>query len=119
MSTVRVKNSKKSNNSKKLKSIKNNKLTKEKIPFGKSHVDYLPEGVLHNVYYFKHQLEFKPTLDVIAKLRLAVDSEIVETRIPIKKLLEKATNRKQIYIDVMPFNTPKNDDNPSKIQQEF
>ena len=69
----------------------NLKLTKQnKIPLGKSHIDYLPEDVLYHVYHFKHQLEFQPTLAIISKLRIAVDSEIVETRIPIKKLLEKS-----------------------------
>ena len=89
------------------------------IPFGKSHIDYLPEDVLYHVYHFKHQLEFQPTLAIVSKLRIAVDSEIVETRTPIKKLLEKATNKKQIYIDVMPFKTPTTDDKALKVQQEF
>ena len=85
------------NNQKKKKS---SKLTKEiKLPLGKSYIDYLLDGVIHSIYYYKHQLEFAPTLNILSKLRLAIESEIVDTRIPIKKLLEIATNRKQyIYI---------------------
>ena len=71
------------------------------------------------MYYYKHQLEFKPTLNILSKLRIAIDSEIVETRIPIKKLLEIATHIKQIYIDVGPFGTTNTDNNSYNIQQEF
>ena len=74
-------------------------MTKEiKLTLGKSYIDYLPDGVIYSIYYYKHQLEFAPTLNILSKLRLAIDSEIVETRIPIKKLLEKATRRNHIYI---------------------
>ena len=112
MSEVR---NRKSRTSKQKTHLKLNKQTN--IPFGKSHIDYLPEDVLYHVYHFKHQLEFQPTLAIISKLRIAVDSEIVETRTPIKKLLEKATNKKQLYIDVMPFKTPTTDDKALKVQQ--
>ena len=92
-------------------------LTKEiELPFGKSQIDYLPDEVLHAIYYYKHQLEFKSTLHVIAKLRIAIDSEIVETRIP-NKLLETATSRKQIYIDVRPFDTTNTDNKSDQIQK--
>ena len=57
-----------------------------KLPACKSYIDDLPDGVIHSIYYYKHQLEFAPTLNILSKLRLAIDSEIVETRIPIKKL---------------------------------
>ena len=78
----------KSNNIKNKKLLK---LTKQiKLPFGKSYIDYLPDDILYHVYYFKHQLEFKSTLHIISKLRIAVDSELVETRIPIKTLLEQS-----------------------------
>ena len=30
----------------------------------------------------------------------------LKTRIPLRRLLETAASRKQIYIDVMPFNGP-------------
>ena len=114
MSAVR---SRKSNN---IKNKRLFKLTKQiKLPFGKSHIDYLPDDVLYHVYYLKHQLEFKSTLNIISKLRIAVDSEIVETRIPIRKLLETATSRKQIYIDVIPFNSPDDFTKGFKIQEEF
>ena len=49
-------------------------------------MDYLPEDIVHSIYYYKHQLEFQSTLNILAKLRTAIDCEIVETRIPIKKL---------------------------------
>ena len=76
---------------------KHSKISKEiKLPMGKSQIDYLPDGVIHSIYYYKHQLEFAPTLNILSKLRLAIDREIVETRIHIKKLLDIATNRKQI-----------------------
>jgi len=81
-------------------------------------MDYLPAYVVHSIYY-KHQLEFKPTLHVISKLRIAIDSEIVETRIPIKKLLETTTSRTRIYIDVRPFGTTNTDNRSYQIQKEF
>jgi len=73
-------------------------LTKEiDIPFGKSYIYYLPDGVLYSTYHYRHQLEFKPTLNMLSKLRIDIDSAIVETRKPITNLLEIATNRKHIY----------------------
>ena len=66
------------------KKKKHSKLIKEiELPFGKLYIDYLPDGVLYSIHYYKHQSEYKPTLNILSKLRLAIDSEIVETRIPI------------------------------------
>ena len=67
----------------------------------------------------KHELEFKPTLDILSKLRIAIDREIIETRIPIKKLIEKATNRKQIYIDVNDFIPPTDNSQCEKVGKEL
>ena len=98
---------------------KNSKESSSKIPLGKSHIDFLPDDILYNIYKFKHQLEFKPTLDVLSKLKLAVDSEIIDTKIPIKKLLEKATDKKHIYIDVLPFCSISNQSKNIEVQREF
>ena len=86
---------------------------------GKSCIDYLPDGVTYSIYYFKHQLEFGPTLNILPKLRIAIDSEIVETRIPIEKLLEIVTNNNHMSIYVAPSDTTENYNNPYKIQKEF
>lgn len=84
---------------------KNVKTVKQpKLPIGESRIDGLPDDVLTKIYQYKHELEFTATLRMINKLKVALDNEIVDTKIPIKKLLQKATNRKQIYINVLPFN---------------
>jgi hypothetical protein len=93
-------------------------LKKEKTPLGKSHIDYLPEDVMCKIYRFKHQLEFKSTLDYIKKIRIPMDNQLVETKIPIKKILQLATNKKQIYIDIVRFNRPISD-NAHIIQKQF
>jgi len=53
-------------------------------PVKHSYIDYLPDNILERIHYFKHQLEMQPTLHLLARLRIALDSEIVTTRIPIK-----------------------------------
>jgi hypothetical protein len=99
------------------------------LPMGKSYIDLLPDEVLTYIYGFKHQLEFIDSINLVSRLKVALDSEIVDTRIPIKKLLQKATDKKQVYIDVLPFDNTSFDDqednkdkllkigfNPKKIQ---
>ena len=62
-------------------------LKEEKKPFGQSHIDYLPGDVMNTLYRFKHQLEFKSTFDFILKIRIPMDSQLVETKIPITKTI--------------------------------
>ena len=100
------------------------RLPKQKpLPQGKSRIDFLPDDILLHIYKYKHQLEFQETLKRIAKLKVALDHEIVETKIPIKKLLQKATDRKQIYINVAPFNhdcvNGEGYTNDKHVKQEF
>ena len=57
------------------------------LPMGKSYIDVLPDDVLTYIYGFKHQLEFIDSINLVSRLKVALDSEIVDTRIPIKKLL--------------------------------
>ena len=78
----------------------------------------MPEGVMYTIYRFKHQLEFKPTLDFILKNRIPMDNQLAETKIPIKKVLQFATNKKQIYIDIVRFNRPTSN-NDHLIQKQF
>ena len=66
------------------------------MSLGESYIDYLPYSVIYLIYYYEHQVEIVPTINILSKLRIAISSEIVEARIPIKKLLEIATHRKQI-----------------------
>ena len=70
MPAVRGKNSNIQKKKKLLKIIK-----EIKLPFGKSHIDYLPDGVLYSIYYCKHQGEFGPTINKESKLRIAIASE--------------------------------------------
>ena len=100
------------------------KLVKQNpLPLGESRIDFIPDGVLLHIFKYKHQLEFQETLKLISKLKVALDHELVETKIPIKKLLQKATDRKQIYINVLPFNHDcVNGDgyaNDKQVQKEF
>jgi hypothetical protein len=89
-----------------------------KTPLGKSHIDYLPEDVMCKIYRFKHQLEFKSTLDFIKKIRIPMDNQLIDTKIPIRVLLQQATNKKQIYINIVRFNRPTSN-NDHIIQKEF
>jgi hypothetical protein len=95
------------------------KKTVDDKPVERSYIDYLPDNISERIYYFKHQLEMKPSLNLLTRLRIALDSEIVETRIPIKKLLEVATNKKQIYINGNQFTAPPDDNKNEIIQNEF
>ena len=56
-----------------------------KLPFGNSYIDCLPDAIVYSIYYYKHQLDFGPTLNIRSKQWIAIDSEIIETRIPIQK----------------------------------
>ena len=91
----------------------------EPLPQGKSYIDLLPDDVLQQIYKMKHQLEFNPTLDILDKLRLAIDCELIEMRLPIRKLLEKINTKKQLYIDVGHFTPPKDDNGREIIQNKF
>ena len=91
------------------------KKKQNKVPLGRSHIDYLPDDIIIKIYKSKHQLEFTETLNIIKRFNTAFDSLI-----PIKKLLSKATDRKQIYINVMPFYIPDTYSEQTKIiQHEF
>jgi hypothetical protein len=89
------------------------------LPQGKSYIDHLPEDILYKVFKMKHQLEFNPTLDILDKLRLAIDSELIESRVPIRKLLEKTGTRKQLYLDVNNFTTPNNVKGQKLVQEQL
>ena len=100
------------------------RLPKQKpLPQGKSRIDFLPDDISFHIYKYKHQLEFQETLKIIAKLKVALDHELVETKIPIKKLLQKATDRKHLYINAAPFNhdcvNGEGYTNDKHVKQEF
>ena len=93
MSSSTNNNSKKNKNKNENNKIKN----KNKVPQGKSHIDFLPEDVLYTINLYQHQLLFKDSLNFIKKLRIVLDSEISDSKIPLKRLLKKATDKKLIY----------------------
>ena len=66
-----------------------NKVKHDIIPNGKSYIDFLPEEVLYTINLYQHQLIFNDSLNFIKKLRIVLDSEISDSKIPIKKLLKK------------------------------
>ena len=85
------------NNAKKNKNKNKKNHTKIKnytVPHGKSYIDFLPTEVLNTINLYHHQLIFKDSLNFIKKLRVVLDSEISDSKIPIKKLLKKATDKK-------------------------
>ena len=86
-----------------IKQAKRNVVNTSVLPIGNSYIDLLPDNVLTYIYGFKHQLEFIDSINMVSRLKVALDSEMVDTRIPIRKLFKKATDKKQIYIDVLPF----------------
>ena len=55
------------------------------LPLGRSYIDYLPNDILTDIYKMKHNLEFKDTLNLISRLRVARDHDIAEAYIPIKQ----------------------------------
>ena len=116
------------NNSKKNKDKNNKNKNKNKVkhaivPTGKSYIDFLPEEVLYTINLYQHQLTFNDSLNFIKKLRIVLDSEISDSKIPIKKLLKKATDKKLIYIDVGMFDCSHYnnsvDDMNKTIKKEF
>ncbi len=64
---------------------KKKKKAVDNTPVKNSYIDYLPDNILERIHYFKHQLDMIPSLNLLGRLRIALDSEIVTTRIPIKK----------------------------------
>jgi hypothetical protein len=110
---------------KQTKTNTHNKKSKRKLvntsvlPIGKSYIDLLPDDVLTCIYGFKHQLEFIDSVNLVSKLKVALDSEIVDTRIPIKKLLQKATDKKLIYIDALAFDNTAFDNNKHNKDKLF
>lgn len=109
-------NTKPNNNKSRNKQKRNNR---DNLPrdasSNKSYIDYLPEDILHTIHMFQHQLNFKDSLNFIKKLRITLDSD---TKIPLRKLLKKATDRKLIYIDVGEFDCSRFDNNTA-IMKEF
>ena len=93
-----------------IKQAKRNMVNTYVLPIGNSYIDLLPDNVLTYIYGFKHQLEFIDSINLVSRLKVALDSEIVDTRIPIRKLLQKATDKKQVYINVIPFDNTSFDD---------
>jgi len=93
-----------------IKKAKRNVVNTYVLPIGNSYIDLLPDNVLTYIYGFKHQLEFIDSINLVSRLKVALDSEMVDTRIPIRKLLQKATDKKQVYIDVLPFDNTSFDD---------
>ena len=93
------------------------------LPLGRSYIDYLPNDILTDIYKMKHNLEFKDTLNLISRLRVALDYDIAQAHIPIKRLLKKATHKKQIYINVLPFDCSNldnaNNHNKAILKKEF
>ena len=93
-----------------IKQAKRNVVNTSVLPIGNSYIDLLPDNVLTYIYGFKHQLEFIDSISLVSRLKVALDSEMVDTRISIRKLLQKATDKKQVYIDVLPFDNTSFDD---------
>ena len=103
-----------------IKQVKRKGVNTSVLPSGNSYIDLLPDNVLTSIYGFKHQLEFRDSINMVSRLKVALDSEIVDTRIPIRKLLKKATDKKQIYINVLPFDYTSFDDkknNKDKLEK--
>ena len=105
------------------KNKKKNKSKHDTVPMGKSHVDFLPEEILYKINLYQHQLTFNDSLNFIKKMRIVLDSELSDSKIPIKKLLKKATDKKLIYIDVGMFDCSHYndtvDDMNKTIKKEF
>ena len=70
-----------------MKPLKHKTKKQTTVPLGRSQIDYLPEDIIIKIYKCKHQLEFKETLNIIKRFKTALDSLILKTEIPIKRLL--------------------------------
>ena len=116
-------NNLKKNKNKNNKNKNKNKVKLDIVPNGKSYIDFLPEEVLYTINLYQHQLIFNDSLNFIKKLRIVLDSEISDSKIPLKKLLKKATDKKLIYIDVGMFDCSHYnnsvDDMNKSIKKEF
>ena len=69
-----------------IKQVKRKGVNTSVLPSGNSYIDLLPDNVLTYIYGFKHQLEFIDSINMVSRLKVALDSEMVDTRIPIRKL---------------------------------
>ena len=83
-------NNLKKNKNKNNKNKNKNKVKHDIVPNGKSYIDFLPEEVLYTINLYQHQLMFNDSLNFIKKLRIVLDSEISESKIPIKKIIKKS-----------------------------
>jgi hypothetical protein len=92
---------KKNRSNKKSKSKK-----QQKLEFGRSYFDILPDGVLDLIYNFKHQLEFNPVINEFKKVEdIAIDNNLVDTNTGVLKLLKPIKEQKRLFIQMKPFKT--------------
>jgi len=92
---------KKNRSNKKSKSKK-----QQKLEFGRSYFDILPDDVLDLIYNFKHQLEFNPVINEFKKVEdIAIDNNLVDTNTGVLKLLKPIKEQKRLFIQMKPFKT--------------
>ena len=85
-------------------------------------LEHLPEGILDNIMEMKHQLEYRDTVKDINLFRVVADHEIIDTRMPIRRLLDVASDRKIVDISLFHFReTPEHtlQHNADKVKEDY
>ena len=78
----------------------------QKLEFGQSYFDILPDNILYMIYNFKHQLEFNPIINEFKKVEdIAINNNLVDTNTGVLKLLQPIKNKKRLFIVMKPFKT--------------
>ncbi len=85
-------------------------------------IEHLPEDILNKITEMKHQLEFRDTVRDINLFRVVANHEVIDTRMPIRRLLDVASDRKIVDISLFHFSeTPQHtlNNNADKVKEEY
>ncbi len=85
-------------------------------------IEHLPEDILNKIMGMKHQLEFRDTVKDINLFRVVANHEVIDTRMPIRRLLDVASDRKIVDISLFHFRETPQDTlqyNADKVKEEY
>ena len=85
-------------------------------------LEHLPDDILDNIMEMKHQLEFRDTVKDINLFRVVANHEVIDMRMPIRKLLNVASDKKIVDISLFHFKeTPEHTlkHNAEKVKEDY
>ena len=85
-------------------------------------IAHLPEDILNNVMEMNHQLEYRDTVKYTNMFRVVANHEVIDTRAPIGRPLDIASDRQIVGVSLFHFNgTPQHilDGNADKVKEGY